>query len=77
MLIMIEVNIFILILVCLLSYSNGNSIISSKANDEFIPGKVTIISAENIGKFLNKQPSLLEFKASWCGHCKVSLSILT
>lgn len=54
----------ILILIVLINYSSSN-------DSEFIQGKVTSINSDNISRFLNKQPSLLEFKATWCSHCQL------
>lgn len=53
----------IIIVICILS------LCQCIKNDQFIPGKVTNVDAENISVFLSKQPLLLEFKAQWCAQC--------
>ena len=58
----------ILILTVLINYSSSNN---NNNDSEFIQGKVTSINSDNISRFLNKQPSLLEFKATWCSHCQL------
>jgi len=54
---------------------NLSQCIYNNNKNQFLPGKVNIIDSDNIGIFLNKQPLLLEFKATWCAQCQFFNSV--